>query len=128
MIQALYEFMLGLSPQFDVKIHTFSEKNKITQPEVLNILFSIFNKFSTGNQKRILQDLLMLFKFDEKNAVICFEKSIFFNWIVKYLFLISAYHPSNFENPVFTQESQKTLNLQNSSERQKRKDSDDKIR
>jgi hypothetical protein len=37
LIQTLYEFMLGISPQFDTKINTFSDKNKITQPEVLNI-------------------------------------------------------------------------------------------
>lgn len=56
LIQTLYEFMLGISPQFESNILTFSEKNKIVQPEVLNIIFSIFTKFSNTIQQRIMQD------------------------------------------------------------------------
>ena len=81
--------------KFDTKINTFNEKNQINQPEVQNIIFSIFGKFTEGNQKRILQDLLMLFKFDENNAIACFEKSIFFNWVVKYLYDNSKHNPNN---------------------------------
>jgi hypothetical protein len=42
----------------------------------------------------------MLFKFNENNAIICFEKSIFFNWVVRYLFNNSAWNPSNWDQNV----------------------------
>lgn len=62
----------------------------------------------------------MLFKFNENNAIICFEKSIFFNWVVRYLFNNSAWNPSNWDQNVGSnKDGDIEKNLQKSSQEKK---------
>lgn len=62
----------------------------------------------------------MLFKFNENNAIICFEKSIFFNWVVRYLFNNSGWNPSNWDHNVgINKDGDMEKNLQKSNQDKK---------
>lgn len=70
LIENIYEYMLGFSPNFNTKTQLLIQPNVlIVYPEMVNILMNIYPKLSVDFKQKILNDILMIFTYEKANIV-----------------------------------------------------------